>query len=76
MDSNGLARIEIYYNNFYIDKFFIKTMMFYDLKMKQSTLAKKILRHDEKRIYNIALGASFRFVITNLQDEKIVEVGG
>jgi len=55
-------------------------MMFYDSHDEEYVPVRvhndQIDHSEDLLSFNIALGASFRFVITNLQDEKIVEVGG
>ena len=65
------------YNNFYIDRFFFKTMMFYDLNpnSKNVTHGEFENRKELDNYFTLSIGASFRFVITNLQDQKLVEVG-
>lgn len=74
--TDGVPFLKVIYNNFYFDKFFIKALMFNDLekdiptdqefsKSFKESLPSFKSSFGESTI-NIALGASFRYVVTNL----------
>ena len=69
--------IKIIYNNDWIDSFFLKAMISYDQSNIETELdMSKILGDVHEHNYgNNVVGATFRFVITKVNDEKEVAVG-
>mmetsp|Transcript_9006 Transcript_9006/g.15239 ORF Transcript_9006/g.15239 Transcript_9006/m.15239 type:complete len:257 (-) Transcript_9006:6-776(-) len=82
VNEQGVPQLQVVYNNFVIDKFFLKMMMFSD---DRAQALDKYTYNTNIEVNNLALmaeqklsvtyGATFRFVTTSLDDEKIVEVG-
>ena len=63
-ETNGVPAVKILYNNIVSDNFFIKALSV-NSELKKS-----------QNIYNdYTIGASYRFVITDMEDNRLVTVG-
>ena len=63
-DTDGVPEVKILYNNIVSDNFFIKALSV-NSELKKS-----------QNIYNdYTVGASYRFVITDMEDNRLVTVG-
>jgi hypothetical protein len=70
--------LQVIYNNVYLDSyFFIKTMMLYDTVEEEEVESESYLLLDKPkpRFGKIVSGASFRFVMTPMDDNKVVMAG-
>jgi len=63
-DANGIPQIVVLYNNINSDSFFVKALF---VNSKQSK--------SENIFGNNAIGATYRFVVTTMDDHKLVAVG-
>jgi hypothetical protein len=59
--------IKIIYNNVWIDNFFLKSMMMYDHNGRNSS--------QTNHYGDTVIGSSFRFILTKLDDTKIIQGG-
>ena len=64
LDSNGIPQIKVLYNNIVTDNFFIKALF---VNSKQSK--------SEQLFGNNAIGITYRFIVTTMDDDKLVAVG-
>lgn len=64
LDDSGKPQIKMLYNNIVTDNFFIKALMLNS-------------KHDKNlnNFGNNAIGATYRFVVTDMDDHKLVRVG-
>ena len=63
-DENGLPWLDVLYNNIVTDNFFVKALLVNSKQEKSDNV-----------FGNSAVGASYRFVVTDMKDKKTVRVG-
>jgi hypothetical protein len=61
---NGVYGLSLIYNNYQIDSFFVKAMM----------LSQKSDNPNERTFGAVTTGATFRYIVTTLDDKKYVRV--
>jgi len=64
IDKNGFPQIVVLYNNIVTDNFFMKALL---LNSK--------LEKNSDNFGNNAIGATYRFIVTDMNDHKMVRVG-
>jgi len=68
--------LKFIYNNKYLDSFFLKGLMVFKHQgLDEVTQELAIPGEQEKRLGDMAVGSSLRFVTTNIGDVKIVRAG-
>ena len=63
-DENGLPSLDVLYNNIVTDNFFVKALLVNSKQEKNDNV-----------FGNSAVGATYRFVVTDMKDHKLVRVG-
>lgn len=64
VDENGVPQLVVLYNNIVTDNFFMKALL---VNSKQEK--------NDNNFGNNAIGATYRFVVTDMKDNKLVRVG-